>query len=139
MNPMHMTPIHTATTHRSALTTRRVETVALTACLLLGASAHAQPHSHAEAPPPAAIQSPGPSNGSAGSLPWVDAEVRKVDPSTGRLTLKHAAIPNLDMPGMTMVFVVPQPALLAGLQAGDRIQVTVEKVGGQYTVQNLRR
>jgi Cu/Ag efflux protein CusF len=35
-----------------------------------------------------------------------DGEVRKVDKEGGKLTLKHADIKSLDMPAMTMVFVV---------------------------------
>ena len=33
-----------------------------------------------------------------------EAEVRKVDKDNKKITLKHAAIKNLDMPPMTMVF-----------------------------------
>ena len=41
-----------------------------------------------------------------------DAEVRKVDMEGGKITLKHAEIKSLDMPGMTMVFVVKDKAML---------------------------
>ena len=41
-----------------------------------------------------------------------DGEVRKIDIEAGKVTLKHADIKNLDMPGMTMVFVVKDKALL---------------------------
>lgn len=72
-------------------------------------------------------------------LPWVDAEVRRVDVATGKLTLRHADVPNLDMPGMTMAFAVADRQWLSGLQAQDRVQVTIDKVQGQYTVTGLRR
>jgi hypothetical protein len=36
---------------------------------------------------------------------WVDL-IRKVDKASGKLTIKHGPINNLDMPGMTMVFQV---------------------------------
>jgi hypothetical protein len=39
-----------------------------------------------------------------GDAPKVDGEIRKVDTSTGKLTIRHAEIPNLQMGGMTMVF-----------------------------------
>ncbi|WP_447412630.1 copper-binding protein, partial [Clostridium perfringens] len=33
----------------------------------------------------------------------VDGEVKKIDESAGKITLKHGPIKNLDMEGMTMV------------------------------------
>lgn len=60
----------------------------------------------------------------------VDAEVRKVDRETGKITLKHGAIKNLDMPGMTMVFKAKDPAELDKLQAGDKVKFKAEKNNG---------
>ncbi len=42
-------------------------------------------------------------------------EVRKVDKSANKITLRHEPIQNLDMPAMTMVFQAPQAALIDGL------------------------
>ena len=67
----------------------------------------------------------------------VPGEVRRVDTDAGKITLRHGPIPNLDMPDMTMVFRVSDPALLTGLKAGDRIRFTAEKIGGQYTVTSV--
>jgi Cu(I)/Ag(I) efflux system protein CusF len=69
----------------------------------------------------------------------VDAEVRKVDAAQGKVTLKHGEIRKLDMPPMTMVFRVANPAMLDGLKAGDKVRVEVDKVDGQYTVTALTR
>ena len=44
--------------------------------------------------------------------PMVDGEIRKVDKEAGKITIRHDAIPNLAMPGMTMVFRAAEPALL---------------------------
>jgi Cu(I)/Ag(I) efflux system periplasmic protein CusF len=66
-----------------------------------------------------------------------EAEVRKVDLSAGKITLKHDEIKNLDMPPMTMVFQVPKPALLGSIKAGDRVRFTADKVNGAYTVLTL--
>ena len=71
------------------------------------------------------------------TLPTVAGEVRKVDKETGKLTLKHAPIPNLDMPDMTMVFRVKDPAMLDNVKAGDKVRFAADKVGGQYTVVRL--
>jgi Cu(I)/Ag(I) efflux system periplasmic protein CusF len=68
-----------------------------------------------------------------------EAEVRKVDKAQGKLTLKHAEVKHLDMPPMTMVFRVSDPALLDGLAVGDKLRVDIAKVDGQYTVTALRK
>jgi Cu(I)/Ag(I) efflux system periplasmic protein CusF len=67
-----------------------------------------------------------------------DAEVRKVDLDTGRVTLKHAEIKNLDMPGMTMVFAVKDKAMLDKLKAGDKIRFKAALEGGKYTVTEIQ-
>ena len=56
-----------------------------------------------------------------------EAEVRKVDKSTGKITLKHGEIRNLDMPPMTMVFGVTDKALLDKVKAGDKVRFTADK------------
>jgi Cu(I)/Ag(I) efflux system protein CusF len=56
-----------------------------------------------------------------------DAEVRKVDKSTGKITLKHGEIKNLDMPPMTMVFGVKDKALLDKVKAGDKVKFAADK------------
>ncbi len=60
----------------------------------------------------------------------VDAEVRKIDKESGKITLKHGAIKNLEMPGMTMVFKAKKPAELDKLQAGDKVRFKAEKANG---------
>lgn len=74
---------------------------------------------------------------SASALPLVDAEVRRVDPATGKVTLKHGDIPNLDMTGMTMVFVARQPAQLAGLKVGDKVRFRADVIKGVYTAVDI--
>ena len=63
-----------------------------------------------------------------------DAEVRKVDMEGGKITLKHAEIKSLDMPGMTMVFVVKDKAMLDKLKAGDKVKFKAINDAGKYTV-----
>ena len=67
-----------------------------------------------------------------------DAEVRKVDKEGGKLTLKHAEIKNLDMPAMTMVFVVKDKAMLDTLKAGDKIKFKAINDAGKYTVTEMQ-
>ena len=66
----------------------------------------------------------------SGDADTVDAEVRKVDKENGKITLKHGAIKNLDMPGMTMVFKAKDPTELDKLQAGDKVKFKAEKANG---------
>ena len=66
--------------------------------------------------------------------PMVGGEVRKIDKDAGKITLKHDAIPSLEMPAMTMVFRVKDPAMLDRVKVGDKVRFAAEKVGGQFTV-----
>ncbi len=66
-----------------------------------------------------------------------EGEVRKVDLEAKKLTLKHGEIKNLDMPGMTMVFHVKDPAMLDQVKRGDKVMFTVQKLNGVFTVMSL--
>ena len=68
------------------------------------------------------------------ALPLVSATVTKVDKSAEKITLKHHAIPNLDMGEMTMVFKAASPDLLKLVKPGDKISFTAERVNGQLSV-----
>ena len=48
----------------------------------------------------------------AQSAEMTGGEIRKVDKDAKKLTIKHGPMPDLDMPAMTMVFQVKDPALL---------------------------
>ena len=71
-----------------------------------------------------------------GDAPKVDGEIRKVDTSTGKLTIRHAEIPNLQMGGMTMVFKAG-PEILARAREGEKISFTADRVDGTLTVTSL--
>ncbi len=63
-----------------------------------------------------------------------DGEVRKIDKGAGKLTLRHGEIKHLDMPRMTMVFQVQEPALLDKVKVGDKVRFRAEKIGAAYVV-----
>ncbi|HEX8012119.1 MAG TPA: copper-binding protein [Casimicrobiaceae bacterium] len=65
-------------------------------------------------------------------------EVRKVDSAVGKLTLRHGSLDNLDMPPMTQVFRVRDPAWLAPLKVGDNVRFVVERIDGNLTVTALK-
>jgi Cu(I)/Ag(I) efflux system protein CusF len=71
------------------------------------------------------------------ALPEVDGEVRKIDLSAKKITIKHGEIKNLDMPPMTMVFQVKDPALLTKAKVGEKVQFTVEDANGAMTILTL--
>ncbi len=65
---------------------------------------------------------------------WTSAEVRRIDKSGKRLTLRHEPIKHLDMPGMTMVFRVQDEALLDRVKVGERVRFQVKQENDQYIV-----
>ena len=98
----------------------------------LGANAHAQ-----------AAPDPGKMEGmkmdqAAAPTEMTDAEVRKVDLEGKKLTLKHGEIKNLEMPGMTMLFQVKDPAMLTAVKAGDKVKFRAERVGGAFVVTDIQ-
>jgi Cu/Ag efflux protein CusF len=68
-----------------------------------------------------------------------DGEIRRVDKDAKKLTIKHGPIANLDMPPMTMVFQVKDPAMLDQVKAGDKVRFQAEKAGGQYVVTRIEK
>ncbi len=68
---------------------------------------------------------------------FTEGEVKKVDLSTGKVTLRHAEIKSLDMPPMTMVFTVKDKALLQGVAAGDQVRFVVVSENGKLVITEL--
>jgi Cu/Ag efflux protein CusF len=75
----------------------------------------------------------------AASAEWSAGEVRKVDKEAGKVTIKHGALPKLDMPPMIMAYRVKDKAMLDHLKAGDKIKFDVERDGEKYTVIGLKK
>ncbi|WP_229495986.1 copper-binding protein [Massilia polaris] len=73
----------------------------------------------------------------AAPVTLVAGEVKKVDKEAGKMTIKHGALANLDMPPMTMVFRVKDPAMLEKVKAGDKINFAAERANGAITVIQL--
>ena len=64
-------------------------------------------------------------------------EVRRVDKATGRVTIRHERIVNLNMPPMTMVFRVADKGMLDTLRPGDRILFRAEENNGVLTLTEI--
>ena len=78
--------------------------------------------------------------GATGALAQLaDGEIRKVDRDAGKLTIKHGEIKSLDMPPMTMVFRVKEPAMLDAVKPGDKVKFSADKIGGAYTVTAIEK
>ena len=98
------------------------------ALAILGAAAiptvSAQSATQAAAPPEAAKD-------------LADGEVRRIDKAQGKVNLRHGEIKNLDMPPMSMWFVLKDPAWVESLKVGDKVRFVAEKVGTQYTITQI--
>ncbi|MDT8840135.1 copper-binding protein [Paraburkholderia fungorum] len=66
-------------------------------------------------------------------------EIKKVDTAAGKLTIKHGPLENLGMDAMTMVFKVKDPAMIAQVKVGDKIDFVADEVDGALTVTKLQK
>ena len=69
-----------------------------------------------------------------------NGEVVSIDQATGKIKLKHDAIPDLGWSAMTMDFSVAKEALLTGIKVGDKVSFEIAKnqATGQYAIQKLQ-
>src|SRR5687768_9885787 len=88
--------------------------------------------------PPVSAQSSQSAAGSThSSTAMAEGEVRKVDKDAMKITIKHGPLQSLDMPAMTMVFQVKDPAMLDRVKAGDKVKFEAEKVGGAFVLTKI--
>lgn len=69
---------------------------------------------------------------------FTKGEVTKVDGKQKKITIKHEALENLDMPAMTMVFVVADDAMLEKVKPGQPIEFVADRVNGRITVVEIK-
>jgi Cu/Ag efflux protein CusF len=69
---------------------------------------------------------------------YVRGIVEEVNSETGRLTINHEALVDLDMEAMTMIFRLAEPEMIEGLEVGDAIEFVADRVNGRLTVVALR-
>ena len=67
-----------------------------------------------------------------------EGEVRKIDKENRKITLKHGPLKNLDMPAMTMVFEVADPAMLGQVKTGDKVRFVAANPGGKLTITQIQ-
>lgn len=64
--------------------------------------------------------------------------VKKVKSDSGKVTIIHEELVDLNMPAMTMVFRVADDAMLGKLSEGQEIEFVAERVKGKLTVTELK-
>lgn len=74
---------------------------------------------------------------SAQPMEMTEGEVRRIDKEQGKMSIRHGPLVNLDMPAMTMVFVVSDRAALDQFKVGDKVRFHADKIGSQYTVTKI--
>lgn len=70
---------------------------------------------------------------------FTDGEIRKVNKATGKLTIKHGEIKNIQMPPMTMVFEVADKAMLDSVKEGDKVKFKARQEGSKLIVTDIQR
>ena len=66
-----------------------------------------------------------------------EGEIRKIDQAAGKITLAHGEIKSIDMPPMTMVFAVKNPALFDALKKGDKVRFAVVREDGKFVLTEI--
>ena len=66
-----------------------------------------------------------------------EGEIRKIDQAAGKITIAHGEIKSIDMPPMTMVFTVKNPALLDALKKGDKVRFAVVREDGKFVLTEI--
>jgi Cu/Ag efflux protein CusF len=74
------------------------------------------------------------------SAQMADGQVVKIDDAAGKITIKHGPMKKFDMDeGMTMVYVVQDPAMLKTVKPGDKVKFDADRVNGQFTVTRIQK
>ncbi len=69
---------------------------------------------------------------------YTKGTIKKVDADSGKVTVKHEELKNLDMPAMTMVFRAKDDEQLSKLKAGQNIEFVAERVKGKLTLVEVK-
>jgi len=63
--------------------------------------------------------------------------IRKVDKASKKITIKHGPLANLNMPSMTMMFKVKDPAMLEQVKPGDKVNFVAKRIKGVLTITKI--
>jgi Cu/Ag efflux protein CusF len=73
------------------------------------------------------------------TMPMTDGVVRAIDHDAGTITVEHGPIKDLGMPAMTMPYHVKDRGMLTAVKPGDKIKMSVDKMGDLYTITTIQR
>ena len=130
-------------THTHALVSGSIAALGLS--LALSAPAWAQDHSAhaghgaaatAAAAPPAPTATPA-AAGSTADAVMAAGDITRVDARSGKLTIRHDDIQNLNMPAMTMVFSLKDPAQATQYKPGDKVRFHAEDNNGALLITRI--
>lgn len=74
----------------------------------------------------------------ASAQEYTSGEVTKVDEKQKKLTIRHEELKSLEMPAMTMVFVVAEDSMIEEVEVGQKIQFTAERINGRITITDIK-
>ncbi len=77
--------------------------------------------------------------GGSSAQEYTSGEVTKIDTAQKKLTIKHGELTSLDMPAMTMVFVVAEDSMIEEVKVGQKIEFTADRVNGRITVTEIKK
>jgi Cu/Ag efflux protein CusF len=69
---------------------------------------------------------------------YTKGEITKVNADQKKITIKHEELKSLDMPAMTMVFVVASDDLMKKARVGAQIEFIAERLNGRITVTDIK-
>lgn len=65
-------------------------------------------------------------------------EVRRVDSEQGKIVIKHGAIPDLELPAMSLAYHA-QPDLLKDIKPGDKVKFTAQRENDRYVITKISK
>lgn len=86
---------------------------------------------------PGLARHPGPAVTAASDDGYADGEIRRIDRENMKITIRHGELRDLNMPPMTMVFQVRDPALLDKASPGDKVRFRAEEEAGRFFVTEI--
>lgn len=69
---------------------------------------------------------------------YTRGEVTKIDTQQKKVTIRHEEIKSLEMPPMTMVFVVADEAMLDQVKVGEEVEFVADRVNGRITITEIK-
>ena len=64
--------------------------------------------------------------------------IQQIDKERGAVTIKHDPLQGLDMPGMTMSFLVKDKSMLANLQPSQKVDFELTYDGKNYLITRIK-